>query len=182
MSDPRILTVDWTGERLTRGVPRWAVHHIDQDGQGGGYVFPKDMLEWRAAEYGISDVDELLDMVLHEPHLPETPDRDDAALRAGLVTSTTTDAEPITLFNARSTADALTAHRLRIADTKLVRAHVRGPGKGADPLDTIRLQHGITAHGVRAKREAVDTHRWGLVYGGLPVDHLISTLPEASRA
>lgn len=169
MSDPRILTVDFVSERLTRGAPRWVVHHVDQDGNGGGHIFPKETLEWRAAEYGLTDVDEILDIILHEPHLPDEPDKDDAAARAGMVTSSRPDAEPITLFNARSSADALAAHRLRIADAKKGRTHVRPPAKGKDPLDAIRAAHGITEAGVRAKREAVDIQRWQLVYGDLPV-------------
>lgn len=169
MSEPRIHTVDWVSERLTRGEPRWVVHYADQDGAGGSYVFPKDSLEWRAAEYGLTDVDEILDMRLHEFHLPDMPDRDDAALRAGLVTSTGPDAEPVNLFNAASTADALVAHRLRIADAKKTRTLVQAPTKGRDPLDTIRRAHGITPAGVRAKVQLVDVHRWQLVYGELPV-------------
>lgn len=183
MSDPRVLTVDFVTERLTRGAPRWVVHHIDQDGNGGGHVFPKETLEWRAAEYGLTDVDEILDIILHELHLPDEPDRDDAAARAGLVTSNRPDAEPITLFNAASSADALAAHRARIADAKQTRVHVRPPAKGKDPLDTIRAAHGITAAGLRAKREAVDIHRWQLVYGDLPVrPPSPSSLLEAPRA
>jgi hypothetical protein len=177
VSEPRIHTVDAVTERLTNGAPRWAVHHIDQDGNGGGYVFPQDTLEWRAAEYGLTDIDEILDIVLHEFHLPNAPDRDDAAARFGLVTSTEPDAEPITLFNATSTADALTAHRLRIADTKQTRARIDAPAKGRNPLDVIRARHGITTHGLRAKRETVDIHRWGLLYGALPIPTL-----EAPRA
>jgi hypothetical protein len=168
VSDPLILTVDAVGERLTRGAPRWTVHHVDQYGNGGGKVFAKETLEWRAAEYGLSDVDEILDMILHEWHLPDFPDRDDAAARAGMVTSTGPNAEPIILRSARSTPDALTAHRLRIAEAKRVTAHVRPPAKGRDPLDIIRANHGITAAGLRVKRELVDTYRWGLIYGGLP--------------
>lgn len=183
MSDLRIYTVDSVTERLTRGVPRWAVHQIDQDDNGSGFVFPKDALEWRAAEYGLTDVEEILDMILHEPHLPDQPGRDDAALRAGLATSTRPDAEPITLFNAASTADALAAHRLRIADVKETRAHVRPPGKGKDPLDAIRAQHGIDPERMRAKREAVDAHRWQLVYGDLPVPLVSpSSMLEVPRA
>jgi hypothetical protein len=182
VSEPRILTVDFVAERLNRGAPRWVVHHIDQDGNGSGYVFPKDTLEWRAAEYGLTDVDEILDMVLHEPHLPDEPDRDDAALRAGMVTSSRPDAEPITLFNATSTTDALTAHRLRIADAKATRAHIQPPGKGTDPLDVIRAQHGITPAGRRRKAELVDVHRWQLLYGDLPVPIPSSSSLEVPRA
>lgn len=171
MSDPepRILTVDSVTESTKGGVNHWAIHWIDQDGNGGGLRMHKTLLEWRAAEYGLMDVDDVLDLALHEPHLPDEPDRDDVAARVGYVTSTSPDAEPIILRNAPSTADALAAHRLRIAEAKLVTAHVRPPAKGKDPLDIIRANHGITAAGVREKREAVDIHRWGLIYGRLPV-------------
>lgn len=181
MSEPRIHTVDWVSEHLGRGDPCWLVHKVDQDGNGSSHLFPKVMLEWRAAEYGLTDVDEILDIVLHDPHLPDAPDRDDAAARAGMVTSTRPDAEPITLLNAASTADALAAHRLRVADTKQTRARVQPPAKGKNPLDIIRAQHGITADGVRAKREAVDIYRWQLVYGALPV-LVPSPALEAPRA
>jgi hypothetical protein len=181
VSEPRIHTVDAVTERLTNGAPRWAVHHVDQDGNGGGYVFPKDSLEWRAAEYGLTDADEILDIVLHEPYLPDAPDRDDAAARAGLVTSTGPEAEPITLLNATSTADAATAHRLRIADAKRRSGRIAPPGKGKDPLDVIRANHGIDAERVRAKREAIDVHRWQLLYGGFPVPIPTATL-EVPRA
>ncbi|MGW7726198.1 hypothetical protein ACWGJ6_23050 [Streptomyces canus] len=183
MSEPRIHTVDFVAERLTRGTPRWVVHHVDQEGNGGSCIFPKETLEWRAAEYGLTDVTEILDIVLHEFHLPDEPGQDDAAARAGIVTSNRPDAEPITLFNARSAADALAAHRLRIADAKRARAHVRSPAKGKDPLDTIRAAHGITPDGLRAKREAVDIQRWQLVYGALPVrPPSQSSLLEVPRA
>lgn len=172
-AEPLTYTIDGVTERTRGSSPRWAVHMVDQDGAGSGLVFPHETLEWRAAEYGLTDVTEILDMVLHEPHLPDAPDRDDAAVRAGLVTSTAPDAEPITLFNAPSTADALAAHRLRIADAKASRAQVHPSGKGADPLDVIRERHGIDPARMRAKREAVDEHRWELLYGGLPVPAIV---------
>lgn len=182
MSEPRLYVVDWAAESSNGGTPHWLVHQVGQDGNGAAHRIHKEIFEWRAAEYGLTDVDEILDMILHEPHLPDHPDRDDAAARVGLVTSPTPDAEPITLFNAASTTDALAAHRLRIAEAKRVTAHVRAPAKGADPLDIIRANHGITAAGLRAKRQAVDIHRWGLIYGTLPVPNLLSTVPEAPRA
>lgn len=181
MSEPRIHTIDRVGERTTNGAPRWTVHHVDQDGNGGGHVFPKDTLEWRAAEYGISDVAELLDIVLHEPYLPDVPDRDDAAARVGLVTSAGPEAEPITLFNAPSTADAVAAHRLRIADVKRRHTRVVPPANGKDPLAVIKADHGIDTSRLRAKREAVDEHRWQLLYGGLPLPVPTITL-EVPRA
>lgn len=171
MSDPapRILTVDWTAESNKNGFPHWAIHFVDSAGVGAGYRVHREIFEWRAAEYGLTDVDEIIDMVLHEFHRTDESDPDDAAVRAGYVTSTGRDAKPITLMTAVSTQEALAAHRLRIAETKRVTAVFRPPAKGKDPLDLIRANHGITKAGVRAKREMVDTHRWQLVYGGLPV-------------
>lgn len=171
MSEPRIPvhTVDWVSERTTRGEPRWVVHTVDQDGNGSGTIFPKDTLAWRAAEYGLTDVGEILDVILHEFHLPDAPGPDDAAARVGLVTSTGPDAEPITLLNAPSTTDARAAHRLRVADAKKTRARVVPPARGKDPLDVIRTNHGINPEHIRALREAVDVHRWTLLYGDLPV-------------
>jgi len=168
---PRILTVDWTADSLLGGFNHWAIHFVDHLGVGGGYRVHKEIFEWRAAEYGLTDVDEIIDMVLHEFHVPDEPDRDDAAARVGYVTSTSRNAKPITLFNATSTPDALAAHRLRIAEAKRVTAVFQPPAKGKDPLDQIRANHGITKAGVRAKREMVDTHRWQLVYGGLPMTY-----------
>lgn len=168
MSNPKIFTIDFVTERLTRGVPRWAVHKIDEDGVGHGHIFPKDTLEWRAAEYGITDVEELLDIVLHEVHLPDV-DRDDVAARKGFVTSTSPDAEPIQLFNATSTTEACDVHRLRIAHVKETLALVGSASRSKNPLDAILLDHGVTPQGLRKKREKVDILRWSNVYGELPV-------------
>jgi hypothetical protein len=180
VSEPITYTVDFVTPRMSRGNLYWLVHKVDPDGGGHGHAFPPETLEWRGAEYGVTDVDEILDIILHEPYLPDEPDRDDAAARAGLVTSTGPDAEPITLYNAASTADAHAAHRLRISEVKRTRARVEAP-KGKDPLDVIRANHGIDPDRLRAKREAVDTHRWQLLYGGLPVP-VPSTTLEARRA
>ena len=182
MSEPSVYTVDFAQLRASRGELYWVVHKIASDGSGHGHAFPTETLEWRAAEYGLTDVDEILDIILHEPYLPDEPDRDDAAARAGLVTSTRPGAAPITLYNAASTADALAAHRLRIGEVKQTRARVVAP-RGKDPLDEIRRAPGIVPDRLRAKREAVDTHRWQLLYGALPVPLVSpSSLLEVPRA
>lgn len=173
--------IDFVGQRGSGTSHRWLVHHIGEDGHGHGYVFPAETVDWRAAEYGLTDIDEILDVIIHEPFLDETLTRDDAALRAGLVTSTLRTAEPITLFNAASTTDACAAHRLRIADVKQTRALIQ-PGKGPNPLDVIRAR-GIDTSGVRAKREVVDVRRWQLLYRDMPVPlPSSSSLLEAPRA
>jgi hypothetical protein len=37
------------------------------------HMFNTDILEWRAAEYGINDLDEIVDMIMHEPYMPSVP-------------------------------------------------------------------------------------------------------------
>ncbi|MCI3246300.1 hypothetical protein [Streptomyces spinosisporus] len=151
------------------GTPIWMVTMRKPDGSIHCHTFPPSTIEWRMAEYELVNPDEALDIVLHEPYLPDAPGRDDAALRVGLVTSTRPDAEAITLFNAASTADARAAHRLRVADAKTSRVQVLPPSGEEDPLNVIRANHGVTARGIRAKRERVDIARWQMVYGELPV-------------
>lgn len=188
------FTVQTVSERVMKdlqgrssGADCWIVDYLTGTGEKTRHVFPKTTMEWRAAEYGfgVSDVDELLDIVLHEPHIPDIADPDDAAARIGLVTSRARDAEPITLYNAANTDDARAALRARIADAKQSWARVKStPGKGqTDPLDVIRAAHGITPDSLRAKREAVDIHRWQLRYGTLPVPLSATPKPlEARRA
>lgn len=52
--------------------PAWLVEMTDESsGQTVAHAFPHAALTYRAAEYGIdlADVDTLLDVVLHEPHV-----------------------------------------------------------------------------------------------------------------
>jgi hypothetical protein len=175
-----VQTVEAT--TTTQGTPIWMVSMRKPDGGIHCHAFPPSVIEWRMAEYGLTDIDEALDVVLHEPYLPDGRGRDDAAVRVGLVTSTRPDAEAITLFNAASTADAQAAHLARIADVKAARVRVAASGKGADPLDVIRRNHQVTPAGVRMKRELVDVARWQAVYGALPVppspDHPLLSRPR----
>ncbi|MEV6014746.1 hypothetical protein [Streptomyces sp. NPDC051997] len=107
------------------------------------HIFPLDILEWRAAEYDIDHtaVDELLDIVLHEPYL--------------------TDDAPV--YTAASAAEARAVHRERIA---AVKAAGRGVGVGAagqrsDPLQPIKDVYARFADAaeVEAKASHVDRHR-----------------------
>jgi len=48
------------------------VKEVTNDDDSLDYIFhimPKDIFEWRSVEYGISDLDELIDIVLHEPYV-----------------------------------------------------------------------------------------------------------------
>lgn len=160
----RVRTVESAAATRVGDVDCWQVVTRCKGDGGLTIVFPKGTLEWRAAEYGLdpADVDGLLDVVLHERLFDDdTAAETEHALRA-----------------ARSTADARTSHLARIASLK---AQHRIAIDAGGPLDAIRSRPGISAEGVRAKREAVDVHRWNQMYGGLPVP-VLSSSQEVPRA
>jgi hypothetical protein len=150
------------GQDATRGL--WYVQYQKPNGLQTHW-FHVSTLEWRAAEYGLDDVAEILDIVLHEPFMDPEIQRgatvesllNPAPARPAVTT-------PVTLWTAQTTTQARDAHRQRIRNAK---ARVRVVAAG-DPLAVIRERHGITPEGIAAKRETVDTHRWITRYGSLP--------------
>lgn len=133
------------------------------------FHFPTDALEGRMGEYELSDPSEAFDVLIHEPllweYIASIASRDDPATVAGWVTTDNPDAEPVTLHNARSGADARGAHRARIAATKVGRGRVWDPDGLLAPLHTRPLDHDLIEH----HRQRVGVSRWELVYGGLPL-------------
>jgi hypothetical protein len=138
------------------------------DGMLHVHTMPQDILEWRAAEYGIdpADTDTLLEIVLHEPHMRVTEETDDTPARYA-------DDGP-SLKEAVSTAAARTAHLARVKACP-VQIEVRGQAV----LAQVRTSHEPDLARVRAMRESVDTRRWVALYGALPVQ---PNSKEASRA
>lgn len=102
------------------------------------HVFPKDTLEWRAAEYDIdpSDVDTLLGIVLYEPLLDGHSHE-----------------HPKHLFNAATVTEAREYHTGRI--NKLKKAHPLEDPDGH--LEKIRRGHLMHPEAVALKR--ADVHR-----------------------
>ncbi|WP_328494098.1 hypothetical protein OHS59_16185 [Streptomyces sp. NBC_00414] len=157
-------------ERLITGVAKvrndagkefWLVTMSLSGGLEHQHIFPIEALEWRAAEYGIdpADVDTLLDLILHESEIPDpAQNRDDAALRKGWVTSTDSDAEPVTLFRCASASEARTAHMLRVKDVKQNKVCVV---EREGSLDAIREDYlaFMDVGQVAAKAAFVDRHR-----------------------
>ncbi|NUT50094.1 MAG: hypothetical protein HOV94_22705 [Saccharothrix sp.] len=142
----------------------WLVSMLKPDGTIHCHAFPPSAVEWRMAEYQLGDVDEALDIVLHEPFATNPADplqaRDDAAVRVGMVVRApgrALDYEPITLHSADTIKDARDAHRIRISDAK-TRVHVKAPKGKPDPLDAIR-QYDVTDEGLRQKAALVDAAR-----------------------
>lgn len=137
----------------SQNVPCWRVEVRRPGGAQYDHVFPKAILEWRAAEYGIdpTDIDTLLHVILHEPHLTALEEEGGGPRGKGP-----------TLWEATSTAQAQAAHLQRIQDCP-----VSIDIAGSKHLDVIR-QAPVALDGVRDKARAVDTHRWERLYGGLP--------------
>lgn len=130
--------------------------------------FPAGMLSALMAEYGLDDPATALDWALHGFHvtryLATLDPRDDPAAAAGWVTDTGPDAEPIVLFNARSTRDAAGANQARIDATKQNHSVITDPDGLlapliARPVDDVLLD---------THEQDTDVLRWRLVYGDLP--------------
>lgn len=161
-------TVQEVRARVVGGAPCWQVRMIRPDGMPCVHVMPQNILEWRAAEYGIDpvDTDTLLEIVLHEPHMLVTEETEDQPARYA-------DDGPA-LKEAVSTAAARTAHLARVKACP-VRIDVRSQ----TALAPVRAAHKPDMARIRAMREAVDTSRWTALYGALPVQPIVK---EASRA
>lgn len=169
-----------TQVRQTRDLVLVRVENPNGPGEGREIHLPAIALEGRTAEYALSDPSEALEMVLQEvlwtEYASTLDPRDDPALTAGWVTTTDPDAEPITLFNARSGADAASAHQARLDATRTEYATVADPDGILQPAASRPLDQDLIRH----HRARVDITRWELVYGELPVrtdmtDHRIPT-------
>lgn len=159
---------------------RWLdCYAIKENGTGecDHHSFPLDILEWRAAEYGIDprDFDTLIDVVLHEPFIPDPGDpanfRDDAAAARGYVSPAVElrrgvvpfELVPTTLVNAEARELARGAHLERVAHAKQHVGRVarpNQPGK-SDPLAAVAQRYAqfVDDTEVERKRAAVDQHR-----------------------
>ena len=126
----------------------YIIEHVPEPGDAdqqvwaeqGGHCFPKDIFEWRAAEYDIdpSDMDTLIDIVLAEPFL------EDGDFTAGEG-----------LFDAPDLETAREAHKARCARGKL-RGRVATRGKIAQKgglLHKIRTQSPMHEEVLAVKRE-----------------------------
>lgn len=161
--------VDIMAGEISPGVEGWSIITRRPDGTRWQHTFPRTILEWRAAEYGLTDPAEILDVVLHEPHVDaETPAPPPSvtAPPAPAIRPAMSAARPPSLTEATSTSEARGAHRTRIEQVKTGKVHITDP-KGL--LRHIWENHGMDPDGVRTKQEAVDVHRWTKLYGGLPV-------------
>jgi hypothetical protein len=116
----------------------------------GGHCFPKDIFEWRAAEYGIdpTDMDTLIDIVLSEPFLEDS----DFPPGEGL-------------FDAPDISLAREAHKSRCARGKL-RGRITTRGKIAHKdgiLFKMRTESLMDKEVIDVKKEHVRRQRQSVV-------------------
>lgn len=157
---PKKMTVESAQPDIIGETEVWRVLIRNAAGSDGvTHIFPKHTLDWRAAEYGIdpADVDTLLDVILHEPHMPEADGPD--------------------LWTADNTGHARVAHLARVEGCP-VRIDVRA----AKALAPVRTGHRPDAEQIRRMREQVDTTRWLKKYGDLPIAETPAGKKEADRA
>jgi hypothetical protein len=166
---------------ISPGVQGWLLITVRPGDVRYQHAIPQAAFEWRAAEYGLTDPAEILDVILHEPYqepaAPVLPQSVQAPPTKALAATKAQDRHGPTLQQATSTTAARDAHRSRIAAVKAERVRVTDPD---GLLPHIYRNHGMDPDRVRAKREAVDVQRWNRLYGGLPVP--IPSELEAPRA
>ncbi|MEV6504784.1 hypothetical protein AB0M61_01515 [Streptomyces sp. NPDC051642] len=160
--------VDVLAGDIGPGVEGWSVIALRPGGIRWQTAIPQAAFEWRAAEYGLTDPAEILDVILHECYLEVPEPVRQQSVKAPVVAASKPGPDPYgpTLREAVSTSAARDAHRRRVAAVKERRVQVTDP-EGL--LSHIHRNHGMDSGRVREKREAVDIRRWQSVYGDLPV-------------
>jgi hypothetical protein len=177
LQDVMTMPTEYTITNVVEDTGRdlWHITYQSTGGELRHHVFPKSTLDWRAAEYGIdpSDTATLLDIVLHEPFVPNPDDpvtgTDDPAAAAGLVSPAPSISRsvlsgdliplvPTTLYTAESVEQAREAHLLRIQHAKTSRARISAPKGRQDPLAPIR-QRGVDPERVAVLADQVDRLR-----------------------
>lgn len=114
---PDVTVVDAVLVETPGGAREWSCV-VEVDGKTLAYYFPEDTLAIRAAEYGFDpdlDRDELLDIVIHEPFVAQSPDA---------------HRHPRHLHNNPDQADARAYLREQMAGRGRVRTRARRPGEG----------------------------------------------------
>jgi hypothetical protein len=144
-------------ERLVGGTPCWLVIMNRENGLKMGHLMPQEIIDNRAAEYGLdpADIDSILEIILHEEHLPMVEDP---------VTGTVKhEDDDQVVTSAESTTQAREAHLAR-----LKKSRVSVKVKGSKPLDKIRKGHRSDPDRLAKLKEHFDTRRWVNRYGALP--------------
>lgn len=157
--------------------PLWGVYRVRPDGGTHLHVIPQSAFEWRSAEYGIDpeDLDTLLDVILHEPWIPDPHDALSLADPAAVAVLQETHGLPTCWTPGVPPADRLQAHLARIDAVKTHRVCMEpeqqqmrqdallyvGSDRVApvDPLEPIKTLTRLDPLRVRARTMAVAWYR-----------------------
>ncbi|MEV4892120.1 hypothetical protein AB0K48_22320 [Nonomuraea sp. NPDC055795] len=157
--------------------PIWGVAVVRADGGAHMLLIPHSTWEWRSAKYGIDpdDLDTLLDVVLHEPWIPDPHDALAHLNPATAAQLEATHGSPTCWTPGVSDSERLAAHRVRIAAVKEHRVQLLPETQAfrqevldyiglqvtapADPLEPIKTTVRLDPARVNARRMAVDRYR-----------------------
>ncbi|WP_336214367.1 hypothetical protein [Nonomuraea sp. LPB2021202275-12-8] len=159
--------------------PMWGISRVRPDGAPHIHIIPHSTFEWRCAEYGVpvDDMDTLLDIVLHEPWIPNPHDAL-ATLRPGAAeVLQETHSLPTCWTPGVPDADRLAAHLARIESVKTHRVAMVPENRmfrqgvvdfvglnvtvPADPLEPVKTLTRLDPARVAARRQTVDYYRAG---------------------
>ncbi|MEV4806749.1 hypothetical protein AB0K18_42715 [Nonomuraea sp. NPDC049421] len=170
---------DQLGRAHDGAEPIWGISRVRPDGVAHMHLIPHSTFEWRAAEYGIDpdDIDTMLDIVLHEPWIPNPHDAL-ATLKPGAAeVLQETHGLPTCWTPGVPDADRLAAHLARIEAVKTHRvvmvAENRMFRQGVvdfvgldltvpeDPLEPVKTLTRLDPARVAARRQTVEYYRAG---------------------
>ncbi|MGW6499314.1 hypothetical protein [Nonomuraea angiospora] len=159
--------------------PMWGISRVRPDGGAHIHIIPHSTWEWRCAEYGIDpdDMDTLLDIVLHEPWIPD-PDDALALVQPGAAeVLKETRGLPTCWTPGVPDADRLAAHLARIESVKTHRVLMVPENRQfrqdvvdyvgldmtvpKDPLEPVKTLTRLDPARVAARRKSVDYYRAG---------------------
>jgi hypothetical protein len=159
--------------------PMWGISRVRPDGVPHMHIIPHSTWEWRCAEYGIDpdDMDTLLDIVLHEPWIPDPDDALSMLQPGAAAVLKETRGLPTCWTSGVPDADRLAAHLARIESVKTNRvvmvAETQEMRQGVvdfvglamtvpeDPLEPVKTLTRLDPARVAARRKSVDYYRAG---------------------
>lgn len=109
------------------GDPAWLLHIRMPDGRFLGHMIPKFAVVARGIEFGLdpeTQTSEILDMILHEPAIPDVDPEDPAAAEGYVTTDKDGKTVVANLWLAETIKDAREARQLRVAKVKRDRMRV----------------------------------------------------------